>query len=408
MYQLIVFDLVVLSALNLPFFNWYVGILFSLCMTLSFFAFRLYDLENVQNYNEQLIRTAVGTIFSFILILFFYPLFEKDITRYNFFYNFLVSVVLIPPLNTLLGKLFIKNQPTKTFLVVGRKEEIEPILKEIEEKTTGKYRFAEYINPTVEVLKRKLVHYDGVLLADPEFEDVLKKVNIERVEYLPNLVEKTLKRIPMKVLEKFREYYEVCFSAVNDDSPAKRILDIAVSLIALAVFSPIMLVVGIIIYLEDGRPVVFRQKRVGKDGKTFTMLKLRSMRKKQEKTPKFADQEKDRILKIGRIIRPFRIDEALQFVNVLKGEMSVVGPRPEQEEFVKIFEKQIPFYSLRHRVKPGITGWAQLMYKYSSNLEEVKKKLSYDLWYVKNRNIFLDLRIILQTLEAVLWRRGAK
>jgi len=377
-------------------------------MTLSFFAFRLYDLENVQNYNEQLIRTAVGTIFSFILILFFYPLFEKDITRYNFFYNFLVSVVLIPPLNTLLGKLFIKNQPTKTFLVVGRKEEIEPILKEIEEKTTGKYRFAEYINPTVEVLKRKLVHYDGVLLADPEFEDVLKKVNIERVEYLPNLVEKTLKRIPMKVLEKFREYYEVCFSAVNDDSPAKRILDIAVSLIALAVFSPIMLVVGIIIYLEDGRPVVFRQKRVGKDGKTFTMLKLRSMRKKQEKTPKFADQEKDRILKIGRIIRPFRIDEALQFVNVLKGEMSVVGPRPEQEEFVKIFEKQIPFYSLRHRVKPGITGWAQLMYKYSSNLEEVKKKLSYDLWYVKNRNIFLDLRIILQTLEAVLWRRGAK
>lgn len=408
MYQLIVFDLVVLSALNLPFFNWYVGILFSLCMTLSFFAFRLYDLENVQNYNEQIIRTTVGTLFSFILILFFYPLFEKDITRYNFFYNFLVSVVLIPPLNTLLGKLFIKNQPTKTFLVVGRKEEIEPILKEIEEKTTGKYRFAEYINPTVEVLKRKLVHYDGVLLADPEFEDVLKKVNIERVEYLPNLVEKTLKRIPMKVLEKFREYYEVCFSAVNDDSPAKRILDIAVSLIALAVFSPIMLVVGIIIYLEDGRPVVFRQKRVGKDGKTFTMLKLRSMRKKQEKTPKFADQEKDRILKIGRIIRPFRIDEALQFVNVLKGEMSVVGPRPEQVEFVRIFEKQIPFYYLRHKVKPGITGWAQLMYKYSSSLEEVKKKLSYDLWYVKNRNIFLDLRIILQTLEAVLWRRGAK
>jgi len=377
-------------------------------MTLSFFAFRLYDLENVQNYNEQLIRTAVGTLFSFILVLFFYPLLEKDITRYNFFYNFLVSAILIPPLNTLLGKLFIKNQPTKTFLVVGRKEEIEPVLKEVEEKTMGRYRFAEYINPTVEVLKRKLVHYDGVLLADPEFEDVLKKVNIDRIEYLPNLVEKTLKRIPLKVLEKFREYYEVCFSAVNDDSPAKRILDIAVSLIALAVFSPIILVVGIIIYIEDGRPVVFRQKRVGKDGKTFTMLKLRSMRKKQEKTPKFADQEKDRILKIGRIIRPFRIDEALQFVNVLKGEMSVVGPRPEQEEFVRIFEKQIPFYSLRHRVKPGITGWAQLMYKYSSSLDEVKKKLSYDLWYVKNRNIFLDLRIILQTLEAVLWRRGAK
>ncbi|PLV56757.1 sugar transferase [Thermotoga sp. SG1] len=408
MYQLIVFDLVVLFALNLPFFNWYVGILLSLCMTLSFFAFRLYDLENVQNYNEQLIRTTVGTIFSFILVLFFYPLFEKDITRYNFFYNFLISVVLIPPINTLFGKLLIKNQPTKTFLVVGKKEEIEPILKEIEEKTMGKYRFAEYINPTVETLKRKVTHYDGVLLADPEFEDVLKKVNINRVEYLPNLVERTLKRIPLKVLEKFREYYEVAFDNVSDDSPSKRILDIVVSLVALAVFSPIMLVVAIIIYLEDGLPVAFRQKRVGKDGKVFTMMKFRSMRNVPKDSPKFVDQEKDRILKVGRFIRPLRFDEVLQFINVLRGDMSVVGPRPEQEEFVRIFEKQIPFYHLRHKVKPGITGWAQLMYKYSSNLEEVKKKLSYDLWYVKNRNIFLDLRIILQTVEAVLWRRGAK
>lgn len=408
MYQLIVFDLVVLSALNLPFFNWYVGILFSLCMTLSFFAFRLYDLENVQNYNEQLIRTAVGTIFSFILILFFYPLFEKDITRYNFFYNFLVSVVLIPPLNTLLGKLLIKNQPTKTFLVVGRKEEIEPILKEIEEKTMGRYRFAEYINPTVEVLKRKLVHYDGVLLADPEFEDVLKKVNIERVEYLPNLVEKTLKRISLKVLEKFREYYEVCFSAVNDDSPAKRILDIAVSLIALAVFSPIILVVGIIIYLEDGRPVVFRQKRVGKDGKTFIIYKLRSLRngKIDPANPNRAIEE--RPLRVGRIIRKLRIDESPQFLNVLKGDMSVVGPRPEMVEFHNMMKEQIPFYNMRLLVKPGITGWAQLNYKHTTTLEDYRKKTEYDLWYVKNRNIFLDLRIILQTLEAVLWRRGAK
>jgi len=91
-----------------------------------------------------------------------------------------------------------------------------------------------------------------------------------------------------------------------------------------------------------------------------------------------------------------------------EGEMSVVGPRPEQEEFVRIYEKEIPFYHERHRVKPGITGWAQLMYKYSSSVEEAKEKLSYDLWYVKNRNIFLDLRIVLQTVEAMLWRRGAK
>lgn len=116
----------------------------------------------------------------------------------------------------------------------------------------------------------------------------------------------------------------------------------------------------------------------------------------------------DIILKTGKLIRPIRLDETLQFVNISKGDMSIVGPRPEQVPFVRDFEQMIPFYSYRHKVKPGLTGWAQIMYKYSSNLEEVKTKLPYDLWYVKNRSIFLDLRIILQTLEAVLWRRGAK
>ncbi len=406
MKYLAVLDLTAILILNLSFFKWHTAAVFTACLFLSFFAFRLYETENLQSYNEQLIRTTVGALFSFILALIFYPVFEFD--RHSFIYNFLLCVIVIPPLNTVLGKLIIKKQPTKTFLVVGRKEEIGHILKEIEEKTMGKYRFVEYINPSIETLKVKTKQYNHVLLADPKLQDILKKANIRQVEYLPNLVEKTLKRIPIEVMEKFEEYYKIAFSQINDDSPAKRIVDITVSLIALVVFSPIMLLVSIMIYLEDGRPVVFKQKRVGKDGKTFTMLKFRSMRKADKKTPKFADQEKDRILKIGKLIRPFRIDETLQFVNVLKGDMSVVGSRPEQEEFVKMFSEQIPFYHMRHMVKPGITGWAQLMYKYSSTLEEVKKKLSYDLWYVKNRNIFLDLRIILQTLEAVLWRRGAK
>jgi exopolysaccharide biosynthesis polyprenyl glycosylphosphotransferase len=405
---LILIDFLVVFSFNLLFFNWYLGLLFTASLTLSFFAFRLYDAESLQSYNEQLIRTVVGTTAGFIIVLIFYPLFENEINRYHFFGNFLFSVAGVPVLNVLVHRLFTKKLPVKRYLVLGRREEIEPVLKEVEEKSLGRYRFVEYINPSVETLKTKQKLYDAVLLADPRFEHILEKVRVENLEYLPNLVEKTLKRIPLVVMEKFREYYEVAFSSVKDDSPAKRILDVVVSLVALAVFSPIMLIVAIIIYLEDGLPVVFKQERVGKDGKIFTMIKFRSMRNEKKDSPKFVDQEKDRILKVGKFIRPFRLDEVLQFVNVLRGEMSVVGPRPEQVEFARIFEKQIPFYQLRHRVKPGITGWAQLMYKYSSSLDEVKKKLSYDLWYVKNRNIFLDLRIILQTLEAVLWRRGAK
>ncbi|MCD6551108.1 sugar transferase [Thermotoga sp.] len=401
-------DFLVIFFLNLLFFNWHTALLFSCAMTLSFFAFRLYDTENLQSYNEQLIRTIVGSLFSFILVLFFYPFLEDSLSRYNFIMNFLTATLLIPPFNFFLSKAVVKNTPRKTVLVLGKREEIEHILKEIEEKTLGRYRFVEYINPTLEALKARVKKYDMVLVADPRFEDIAKNARVEKIEYLPNLAESTLKRIPLEVMEKFKEYYEVVFDNVKDDSPAKKILDVLVSVIALVVFSPIMLIVGIIIYLEDGRPVVFRQERVGKNGEIFTMIKFRSMKKAPSDRPKFADQEQDRILKVGRFIRPFRLDEVLQFINVLKGEMSVIGPRPEQVEFVKIYEKQVPFYSLRHKVKPGITGWAQLMYKYSSNLDEVKKKLSYDLWYVKNRNIFLDLRIILQTIEAVLWRRGAK
>lgn len=170
----------------------------------------------------------------------------------------------VPVLNVLVHRLIKEKLPVKRYLVLGRREEIEPVLKEIEEKSLGRYRFVEYINPSAETVKAKQKLYDAVLLADPRFEHILEKVHVENLEYLPNLVEKTLKRIPLVVMEKFREYYEVAFSNVKDDSPAKRILDVAVSLVALTVFSPIMLIVAIIIYLEDGLPVVSSRRGWGK------------------------------------------------------------------------------------------------------------------------------------------------
>jgi lipopolysaccharide/colanic/teichoic acid biosynthesis glycosyltransferase len=127
----------------------------------------------------------------------------------------------------------------------------------------------------------------------------------------------------------------------------------------------------------------------------------------EDSSAKFATDEQDRILKTGKIIRQIRLDEILQFYDILKGDMSFVGPRPEQIKFVEEYNELIPFYWARHKLKPGLTGWAQIMYKYSSNLEEVKTKLSYDLYYVKNSNIFLDVNIVFKTIEAVFWKRGA-
>lgn len=250
---------------------------------------------------------------------------------------------------------------------------------------------------------------DGILIADYELYNSAKNTikQTRQLVYLPQIVEKTLKRIPLEVIEKFKNYYETEFSQAKE-SPAKRVLDIFCGITGLIIFLPVMLVAAIWILIEDGRPVIFKQHRIGKDNKPFVMHKFRTMKKEKTGQAKFADQEADRILKVGKFIRPFRIDESLQFANILKGDMSIVGPRPEQIAFVKDFEQKVPYYSYRHTLKPGLTGWAQIMYKYSSNLEEVKTKLSYDLYYIKNRPIFMDLRIILQTIETVIWRRGAK
>jgi lipopolysaccharide/colanic/teichoic acid biosynthesis glycosyltransferase len=173
----------------------------------------------------------------------------------------------------------------------------------------------------------------------------------------------------------------------------------------------VMLITTLAIYLESGfgAPVLYRQTRVGFRDTPFKVIKFRSMRVDAEKNgAQWASQTDDRVTKVGHIIRKFRIDELPQLFNVLKGEMSFVGPRPERPEFVEGFEQRIPYYKERHRVKPGITGWAQLCYPYGASEEDTRHKLEYDLYYVKNYSLFLDLTIMMSTVEVVLWGKGAR
>lgn len=382
----------------------------SFFLVISLFAFRVY--ENIEVKNDHFLRIIVAYFFGIAIILIFNLPFNFHISKFFFISSFLMSITLLPIIHFVLYKFALVKTPVKKYLVIGRKEEFYDILKEIEEKSKGKIKFVDFINPSPAVLKEKVKTADRVLVCDLELEEYVKDdleilSNTYKVEYLPNLVEKVLKRIPIKVVEKFEEYYKISFRNVSE-SPAKRLLDIFGSIFGLILFSPFMLIAAVAILIEDGRPVVFKQLRVGKDNSEFMLIKFRSMRKENKNEARFVDDEKHRILKIGKFIRPTRIDESLQFVNVLKGDMSIVGPRPEQIPFVRMFEQEIPYYSQRHRLKPGLTGWAQIMYKYSSSIEETKKKLSYDLYYIKNRNIFMDLMIILQTFEAVVWKRGAK
>jgi sugar transferase (PEP-CTERM system associated) len=190
----------------------------------------------------------------------------------------------------------------------------------------------------------------------------------------------------------------------------KRLADIFLAVLFLLLTAPLMLVVAILIKLDSAGPVFYRQERVGRYGKVFAVLKFRSMCKDAEAVtgPVFADKHDSRITRVGRALRTMRVDELPQLFNVLRGEMSFVGPRPERPFFVEQFAKSIPFYTQRHSVRPGITGWAQVCYPYGATLEDTVEKLCLDLYYIKHMSLVLDLRIIMKTLQIVLCGKGAR
>jgi sugar transferase (PEP-CTERM system associated) len=190
---------------------------------------------------------------------------------------------------------------------------------------------------------------------------------------------------------------------------AKRMLDIVASFLGLLVLWPVFVLVALAIFLETGRPILFHQERTGMKGRSFEVLKFRSMGKDAEANgPVWATTKDDRITAVGRFIRKYRLDELPQLINVLRGEMSLVGPRPERPFFCELLAEKIPFYNLRHYVRPGITGWAQVKYQYSASVEETKAKLEHDLFYVKHLSLMLDFAIIFETAKVMFNGHGSK
>ncbi|WP_281287424.1 TIGR03013 family XrtA/PEP-CTERM system glycosyltransferase [Luteimonas granuli] len=190
----------------------------------------------------------------------------------------------------------------------------------------------------------------------------------------------------------------------------KRFFDLAAACVLLLVAWPVMLLVALCVWLESGGPVLYRQTRVGENGRCFELVKFRSMRLDAESdgVARWASRDDDRSTRVGRFIRATRLDELPQLFNVLRGDMSFVGPRPERPQFVDMLSREIRYYSVRHCVKPGLTGWAQLRYPYGASVRDAEEKLTFDLYYVKNQGIVFDLMILLQTVEVVLFRRGAR
>jgi sugar transferase (PEP-CTERM system associated) len=190
---------------------------------------------------------------------------------------------------------------------------------------------------------------------------------------------------------------------------ATRGIDMLVALIMLIATAPIMALVALAVVIDDGAPVLYRQTRVGRDGKLFTLFKFRSMiRNAETQGAQWAQKSDSRATRVGRVLRKLRLDELPQLFNVLIGNMSLVGPRPERPEFVERLSLDIPYYQERHIVKPGITGWAQLSYPYGASDEDALEKLQYDLYYIKHKSLIFDLMVLVQTAEVVVWGKGAR
>ena len=218
--------------------------------------------------------------------------------------------------------------------------------------------------------------------------------------------------IKVNLLEPSWLIYSDGFSSGHLRRATKRAFDVVIAAVVLVLTAPLHLgaIAAILIESRGRGPIFYRQERVGDHGRTFQVVKLRSMRTDAERDgiARWATKDDDRVTRVGRVIRKLRIDELPQLMNVLRGEMSFVGPRPERPQFVEQLSQELSYYPLRHAVKPGLTGWAQVRYPYGASVKDAEEKLKFDLYYVKNHSLMFDLMILLQTVEVVMFGRGAR
>ncbi|HEX3653496.1 MAG TPA: exopolysaccharide biosynthesis polyprenyl glycosylphosphotransferase [Rhizomicrobium sp.] len=309
---------------------------------------------------------------------------------------------------------------TQAILLVGSKQAAVE-LAEIAE-LGGQYRIAGVVNPDEFPLSaqglaqiasstgasRVIVKRDE---GNPQMREALTwspSVGLKVTEYR-EFYEHEARRVDLAALSNERLDMGREIGCIQNDSILRRGLDVFISVLALLLTAPVLVLTAVGIKCQDGGPIFYSQKRVGLGGRTFTLLKFRSMCVDAEKDgPVWAAERDCRITPVGRIIRKIRIDELPQIINILRGEMSVIGPRPERPYFVEQLSSAIPFYGWRHLVRPGITGWAQVSYRYGASIEDARRKLSYDLYYLKHRSIALDLWILLKTVGVVLRGEGAR
>ena len=305
---------------------------------------------------------------------------------------------------------------------VGENDYTEDLLESV--KKDGQYVFVTSLNNTdmkalgkeiLELYNTKkfdvLVDFTDKLLRDPKITEKLLQYKLEGLQYYNYLefYETYENKLPISHLSPkwFLENTGFEIYHNNFNLKAKRLLDLLFALLIGIFAATVIVLAAIIVKLESKGPIFFIQERIGEGNKKFNIVKFRSMTTDAEKDgPQWASKNDNRVTKFGKIMRATRIDELPQLWNVLRGEMSFVGPRPEREYFIQQLEKEIPYYNLRHTVKPGLTGWAQVMYPYGASVEDAYRKLQYDLYYIKHHSIPFDVKVLLKTVTIVIFGKG--
>lgn len=411
---------------------WLFALLVLICMT----AMGVYQARGREGMSGVMLRTAVSYFLgAAALSMVFYTFPALHLGRGVFIIAAVLSFFSLFVVRALLGKLVGADTLKRKIMVLGAGERAKIIESKV--KAEGDDRgfllcgFIPVPEEPVVVEAGRVVPQHGSLLNLAEQYDVDEIVVAidDRRRYFPldelldckmggidvvdiiNFFERETGKIEVSLLHPSWLVFSDGFAHGATRAMFERWFDIGASLFLLLMTWPAMLATIFAIWAEEGfrASIFYRQKREGVDGKPFFVYKFRSMREDAEKSgAQWAATNDDRITRVGNFIRKYRIDELPQILNVLKGDMGFVGPRPERPEFVDQLVEVIPFYADRHRVKPGITGWAQLRYPYGASQEDAKMKLKYDLYYVKNHSLMLDILILIQTVEIILFGKGAR
>ncbi len=402
----------------------------------AFYYFDLYKPEFYRPGRNLFIRLMQATfVASVVLFCVFYLVPSLKTWRGILLINTLLLPLVILSWRALFSVSLSKRLPQRKVLIIGSQEFAKKLGTEIHRGMRDGYKLVGFVdddparqglsivNPGViggygdirRIVDAEMI--DTIIVALPDrraklpmsalLDCKLKGVSIEEGE---TFNERLSGQIPLDHLKPSWMVFSDGFKSLRSRKILKRVQDLTLSVMMLVVAAPIMLITAVLIRLESKGPVIFKQERVGEHGRPFNIYKFRSMRHDAEdKTgPVWATTNDSRVTRIGSIIRLLRVDELPQLINVIKGDMSFVGPRPERLFFINKLKEVIPYFEIRSVVKPGLTGWAQIKYPYGASIEDAKQKLQYDIYYIKNMTPILDLVIFLETIKVVLTGRGAR